>query len=95
VSEPIKIPAYIDQPPHVMFWRLDEVMPIGIGLVAGVLLAQLILCTVVGLLLARFYRRFCDNRPDGYLLHAIYWYWGAIGRKRVRSMPNSYEREFV
>ena len=35
MSEPIKIPAYIDQPPHVMFWRLDEVMPIGIGLVAG------------------------------------------------------------
>ncbi|PTZ29652.1 type IV conjugative transfer system protein TraL [Pseudomonas aeruginosa] len=95
MSEPIKIPAYIDQPPHVMFWRLDEVMPIGIGLVAGVLLAQLILCTVVGLLLARFYRRFCDNRPDGYLLHAIYWHWGAISCKSVRSMPNSYEREFV
>lgn len=95
MSEPTKIPDYIDQPPHVMFWRLDEVMPIGIGLVAGILLAQLIICTVVGLLLARFYRRFCDNRPDGYLLHAIYWYWGAISWKPVRSMPNSYEKEFV
>ncbi|MCC9289602.1 type IV conjugative transfer system protein TraL [Pseudomonas aeruginosa] len=95
MSEPIEIPAYIEQPPHVMIWRLDEVMAIGIGLVAGVHLAQLILCTVVGLLLARIYRRFCENRPDAYLLHANYWHWGAIGRESVRSMANSYERDFV
>lgn len=94
-NELVKIPAGIDEPPHVLFWRLDEVMPIGIGLVAGVLLAQLIICTGVGLLLARFYRKFCDNRPDGYLLHAIYWYMGAVTSKVIRTMPNSYEREFI
>lgn len=94
-SDPTVIPAHIDEPPHVLFWRLDEVMPIGIGLVAGVLIAQLIICTGLGLVLARFYRRFCDNRPDGFLLHAIYWYMGSIGMKQTRTMPNSYEREFI
>lgn len=95
MSEPVKIPAGIDDPPYVIFWRLDEVLPIGIGLVAGVLLAQLIICTLAGVVLARFYRRFCDNRPDGYLLHAIYWYMGAISSKKTRVMPNAYEREFI
>lgn len=94
-QEPVRIPAYIDDLPHVMFWRLDEVLPIGIGLVAGVLLAQLTLCTVVGLVLARVYRRYCDNRPDGYLLHAIYWYMGSIGFKESRILPNSYQREYI
>lgn len=93
--EPVRIPDRIDEPPNVLFWRLDEVMPIGVGLVAGVLLAQLTICLIAGLVLARFYRRFCDNKPDGYLLHAVYWHMGAIGSKNTRSMPNSYEREFI
>lgn len=95
MSDPIAIPAHIDEPPYVMFWRLDEVMPIGIALVVGVLMAQLTLCLIAGLITARFYRRYCDNRPDGYLLHALYWHLGLIGRKPVRSMPNAYEREFI
>jgi len=94
-NEPIKIPAHIDEPPYVLFWRLDEVLPIGVGLVAGIWLAQLTICLVIGLVVARFYRRFCDNRPDGFLLHSIYWYMGAIGYKRPRTMPNSYERDFI
>lgn len=94
-NDGVKIPAYIDEQPYVLFWRLDEVMPIGIALVAGVLIAQLMICLVVGFVLARFYRRYCDNRPDGYLLHALYWYLGAISGKSARSMPNAYEREFI
>lgn len=95
MSEPIKIPDGIDEPMQVLFWRIDEVLPIGVGLVAGVLLAQLTICLGIGLILARVYRRFCDNRPDGYVLHAIYWYMGTAGSKHTRSMPNSYEREFI
>jgi conjugal transfer pilus assembly protein TraL len=94
-DEPTKIPAHIDEPPYLLFWRIDEVLPIGVGPVAGILLAQLTICLGTGLVPARIYRRYCDNRPDGYLLHAIYWYMGAIGFKRNRSMPNSYERDFI
>ena len=94
-DEPTKIPAHIDEPPYLLFCRIDEVLPIGVGLVAGILLAQLTICLGLGLVLARIYRRYCDNRPDGFLLHASYWYMGAIGFKRNRSMPNSYEREFI
>ena len=93
--EPVKIPDGIDEFPNVLFWRLDEVFPIGVGLIAGVLLAQLTICLVVGLVLARIYRRFTDNKPDGYLLHAVYWFMGALNFKDRRSMPNSYEREYI
>ncbi|MGM8936621.1 type IV conjugative transfer system protein TraL [Pseudomonas neustonica] len=94
-QEPVRIPDRIDEPPNVLFWRLDEALPIGIGLVAGILLAQLTICLLCGIVLARFYRRFCDNKPDGYLLHAVYWNLGAIGIHNTRTMPNSYEREFI
>lgn len=94
MSNEVRIPAYIDEPPYVLFWRIDEVFPIGIALVAGVLIAQLIVCLIIGFVLARLYRRYCDNRPDGYMLHALYWHFGAIS-KQTRTMPNAYEREFI
>ena len=94
-DEPVKIPAYIDEPPYLLFWRMDEVLPIGVGLVAGILLAQLTICMLVGVVLARFYRRYCDNRPKGYMLHAVYWYMGRVGFKQHRTFPNSYERDFI
>jgi hypothetical protein len=48
-DEPTKIPAHIDEPPYLLFWRIDEVLPIGVGLVAGILLAQLTICLGLGL----------------------------------------------
>lgn len=94
-TEQTRIPDRIDEPMHFLFWRMDEVLPIGIGLVAGILLAQLTLCLLGGIILARFYRRFCDNKPDGYLLHGVYWHLGTAISKASRSMPNAYKREFI
>lgn len=33
--QPINIPQYVDDPPHLLFWQADEIAPIGIGLVLG------------------------------------------------------------
>lgn len=35
--EPVSIPSYIDDPPHFLLWSADEMAPILLGLVIGIL----------------------------------------------------------
>ena len=50
---PIQIPQYVDDPPHLLFWQADEVAPIGIGLVFGMFTGYAAVCTIGGFLLTR------------------------------------------
>lgn len=70
---PVRIPQRIDDPPHLLLWRADELTPLLLGLLLGMLLRQLLLCTLAGCLITHCYKRFRDHRPDGYLLHLLYW----------------------
>ncbi len=71
--ERIEIPRYIDDPPHFLLWSADELAPVAIGLVIGVLTANAFILTMLGLVATKFYRRFRDGKPDGYMLHGLYW----------------------
>jgi conjugal transfer pilus assembly protein TraL len=71
--EPVRIPRRVDEPPHLLMWSADELAPMLIGLVIGVVLGKAFICTVIGLVITNLYRRFRDNHPDGYLLHMLYW----------------------
>lgn len=88
--EPIEIPQYVDDPPNLLFWQVDEIAPIGIGLVLGMFLDQAGLCTLAGIALTRVYRKFRDARPDGFLAHALYWYSGLSGAKKAVTFPNPF-----
>ncbi len=90
---PVEIPAYIDDPPHFLFWRADEIAPVLLGLVLGMLTANALLLTTLGLLLTRLYRRFRDGKPDGYILHALY-HIGLLP-SRARSVPNPFIRQYL
>jgi conjugal transfer pilus assembly protein TraL len=46
----------------------------------------------LGVIAVKFYRRFRDNRPDGYTLHAIYWL-GLLPSKAL-TIPNPFIRRF-
>lgn len=71
--KPIRIPSRIDEPPHILLWSADELVPMLLGLTAGILLGHAMILLLVGLAVTSLYRRFRDNNPDGYLLHLIYW----------------------
>lgn len=86
--EPIKIPGRIDEPPHVLLWSADELAPMLLGLTFGIFLGKALICSVIGLVITNFYRRFRDNNPDGYLLHLLYHY--GFLPARGRSMINPY-----
>jgi conjugal transfer pilus assembly protein TraL len=87
------IPRGIDDAPQILFWTIDEMAPAFLGLIVGIALGQLLLCTAIGFGAIRLYRKYRDSRPDGYLLHASYW----IGFMpcRNRAFVNPFSRRFL
>lgn len=90
---PVKVPNRIDDAPHLLMWSADELVPMLLGLVAGVLIGQAFICLMAGVLVTNLYRRFCDNNPDGFLLHLLYWN-GFIPTK-AKSFKNPYARKYL
>ncbi len=71
--EPVAIPKTIDDPIHILLWSADEIVPFMVCMLTGILIDQFIPALAIGVISVKFYRRFRDNRPDGYTLHAVYW----------------------
>ncbi len=93
MSKPIEIPHYIDDPLHFLMWQVDEVMPIGVGLVLGVLTEQVFTFLLIGFLSVGLYKKFRDGRPDGIILH--YLYWIGLMSNKSHSIPESHKRRFL
>jgi len=91
--KPVKIPRRIDEPFHLLLWSADELLPMLIGLVIGIVLGKALPCFLIGLLITNLYRRFRDNHPDGYLLHLIYW--SGIIITKSRSFKNPFIRRYL
>lgn len=93
MTEPCEIPRHVDEPPHVLLWSAEELAPVALGLAIGMLIGEAMVLTILGLAIAKIYRRFSDGHSDGYLLHALYW-MGFIPSKS-RTIPNPYERRYL
>lgn len=93
MSENNEIPRLVDDPPHVLLWSAEELAPVAFGLAIGMVTGKALVFSLLGLLIAKVYRRFSDGHPDGFLLHALYWF-GFIP-SRSRTMPNPYARRYL
>ena len=91
--DPIPLPKYIDDPITLLIWSADEFVPFAAVLLIGMLIGQLSIALILSALVIKAYRRFRDNRPDGFPLHAAYWV-GLLPASAV-SMPNPYIRRFL
>ena len=65
--EPVAIPKTIDDPIHILLWSADEIVPFMVCMLTGMLIDHFIPALALGVIAVKFYRRFRDNRPDGYL----------------------------
>lgn len=90
---PVVIPRRVDEPPHLLLWSIDELAPILIGMFCGIMFENMGLFLVMGVVLANFYRKYRDNHPDGFFLHAIYWLGLPITRSR--SFKNPFCRQYL
>ncbi len=89
----IRVPQYVDEPVHVLIWSIDEVAPIGLGLVAGIVAGQPVWFMLGGVFLSYVYRKFKDTSSDGLAYHYLYWH-GVIPTS-TRTAPNSHNRIFL
>lgn len=89
----ITIPAGIDDPPQVLFWKATELAPVMLGLVIGIVSGQAMIFTAIGLALVYVYRRAAEARPDGAFVHLGYW-WGLLPFK-ARTLPNPFIKVFM
>lgn len=92
--KPLRMPRDLDDQMYVLFWSADELLPGFAIFIVGVLINQKLLCLLLALGVTKLFRRLKEGNPDGFLLHAAYWY-GLIGSGRSYSMPNPFIREFV
>lgn len=88
----INLPQHIDEPPHFLLWSADEMAPIMLGLVLGIIINQALVLTIVGMLITKLYQRYRNGKPDGYLLHAIYWI--GLLPTTARTIPNPFTRGY-
>ena len=91
--EPITLPKFIDDPITLLIWSADEFVPFSAVLLIGMLIGQLTIALVVSALVIKAYRRFRDNRPDGFPLHA--GYWAGLLPSSALSVPNPFIRRFL
>ena len=70
MAEALDIPKYIDDPPLLLLWPVDDLALIALTLVVGIhagsprTLFQLL---ILGVLLVRLYTKFRERRADGYV----------------------------
>lgn len=88
--KPIQIPDRIDDPPHLLLWSLDEMAPPLVLLIIGVIMGTPMKLFFAGFILTYIYRRFRESKPDGYMLHLLYWYGVPFTRSRL--MLNTFIR---
>ncbi len=68
-----RIPRFIDDPPQLLWWEMDELIVL-VGLFgAGIFVDHPGIGILGGLSLARSARRFKVGRADHYLWHLLYW----------------------
>lgn len=91
--EPVKLPRHCDEPQQFLMWGIDEMAPLMVMFVLGFIVEKILLCTVVGLLFVRTFRKFKDARPEGYLMHMLYWY--GLGVTKGYSVGNPFRRNFT
>jgi conjugal transfer pilus assembly protein TraL len=91
--KPVQIPRRIDDPPHILMWSADELIPMAVGLSFGMMIGKATICFLVGYMFTRYYRRYRDSHPDGYFLHLLFWV-GIIKKMTAKTMKNPYIRRF-
>ena len=91
--DPVRLPNYVDEPHQFLLWSADEIIPLLSLFVMGVIFENIIIFTAIGFVLTSFYRKYKNSRPDGFLLHMLYWI-GLVPSK-ARTLVNPFIRRFL
>ena len=69
-----RIPRYIDDPPQIFWWEIDEVAVFSGAFAMGALGGQTLGGLLGGFVLSWLLERLKAGRGSAFLLHLAYWY---------------------
>lgn len=69
-----RIPRYIDDPPQIFWWEIDEVALFSGAFVVGALSGQALAGLLGGFALSWLLERLKSGRGSAFLVHLAYWY---------------------
>lgn len=87
-----RLPTHADDPMIFWFWDLDEMIPFMGLLIYGMMTRQVIICVIAGIVVSKIYKKYRDSKPDGFLLHSLYWY-GALPIN-TRTLQNPFTERY-
>ena len=85
------IPRRLDDKGKFLFWDLDVTLVALVGIIFGVATEYRLLGIVLGIVLARSYKKLKSGKHPGIAAHLIYWFAGIPVPDEV---PASHLREF-
>ena len=91
-EEALALPRHVDEPPVMLMWTSDEVGVFFFLFIMGFMIEQTLIALVLGYFAVKMMRRFKNTRPNGYLIHILYW--AGVSVSEARTLPNPYERNF-
>ena len=87
----MRISRYIDDPPQIFFWELDEFIVFGTCFSIGTITGVPTVMITLGVVLAYLLSRVKAGRSDGFFLHVLYWVAGL----NLKSCPPSHFRSYI
>ena len=90
--QPIEIPTRLDDPQQLLLWSADEIVPMILGLLFGMMIEKAFICFCAGYAVTHLYRRFRDNHADGFLIHIFYHFGFEFGTSK--KLVNPYIKRF-
>lgn len=87
------IPRYIDSPPQILWWELDEVIILIICVFAGIISRELTLLLLIGVGSVILIGKTKQGKSEGIVLHWCYWW--CIPMFSFRRCPSGDIREFI
>ena len=87
-----QVPQTLDQPPIALFFNVNQLSAFLGGSMIGVMIGELLICSIIGAVVAIFINKFSDKMPRGYLRHLLYHH--GVPVLTGKRMPHGLDREF-
>lgn len=86
-----KIPRYLDDPPSLFWWDVDEIIIVSIFFAIGIATNTLTYLLSLGFLVGYILRKVKQQQSDGFFLHSLYW----LGVFPIKKCPPSYIKTYI
>lgn len=92
--KPTSIPTRQDDPPWLLFFRADEVLPFFILFIVGIITHNLLICIVLGWGFSYVYKKINSRFSRGFVLHWLYskglWLFSMS-----RTLSNPFNKRYI